>query len=248
MSRRAPVKGRRGYNRLAVALCLVPILGLAATGMSYTTSRENQDTARVQPVLSTHTARMDFTMPASAYVDLDVDDAPSMTAPPEPSVPIAGTSAAPENTPESVPETPEPEQEPDHNWTHSDAVKLAKAIWGEARGCSRKQQAGVAWCAVNRTDSDSRLWPNDLGKVIEQPYQFVGYDPGNPLDPKLLEIAVDVLTRWENEKRTGTPDPGRVLPQDYYYFTGDGYVNYFRRQFIDTGEYWDWSLPSPYGD
>lgn len=245
MSRRAPFKRRRGYNRLAVALCLVPILGLATTGLSYTTSRESQNTAQIQPARSTHMARMDFTMPVDAHIDIPEDTAKL----PTPDVPLNAPASTPEITQDDPITTPEPESEnQDREWTHGDAVKLAKAIWGEARGCSRKQQAGVAWCAVNRTDSDSRLWPNDLDKVIEQPYQFVGYNPNNPVDPKLLEIAIDVLTRWENEKRTGTPDPGRVLPQDYYYFTGDGYVNYFRRQFVDTGEYWDWSLPSPYGD
>lgn len=131
-------------------------------------------------------------------------------------------------------------------WTMDEAEALAKAMWGEARGCGDTHMAGVAWCALNRVDSP--LWPDDLVSVLAQKNQFCGYDPDYPVEPHILAIAEDVLMRYHTEKLTGTTDPGRVLPADYYFFTGDGYLNWFRTQYEDTGAYWDWSSPSPYAD
>ncbi len=147
-----------------------------------------------------------------------------------------------ESAGQTEPETPAPEKP----WTQYEAEELAKAIWGEARGCKPSHQAAVAWCALNRVGV--RPWGDDLISVLSQPSQFCGYDPEYPVDPDILAIAEDVLARYWSEQLTGTTDPGRVLPADYYYFTGDGYLNWFRTDFEDTGDYWDWSLPSPYGD
>lgn len=129
-------------------------------------------------------------------------------------------------------------------WAQDEAEALAKAMWGEARGCGDTHMAGVAWCALNRVDSP--LWPDDLIAVLAQKNQFCGYDPEYPVEPHILDIAEDVLMRYHTEKLTGTTDPGRVLPADYYYFTGDGRLNWFRTEYADDGVYWDWSLYSPY--
>ena len=131
-------------------------------------------------------------------------------------------------------------------YTVEDAEALAKAMWGEARGCGDTHMAAVGWCALNRVDSPA--WADDLLEVLSQPNQFCGYDPEYPVEPHILEIACDVLDRYYFEKETGIRNPGRVLPENYYYFTGDGYLNYFRTEYADTGVYWDWSLPSPYAD
>lgn len=101
------------------------------------------------------------------------------------------------------------------------AVALAKVMWGEARGCSTTEQAGVAWCVLNRADSD------------------------DPVEPELLALAEDVLARWELEQLC-VGSVGRVLPSDYLYFEGDGRHNYFRQEYIGDGTTWDWSLASPY--
>ena len=53
----------------------------------------------------------------------------------------------------------------------------------------------------------------------------------------------NVLQRWEKEK-AGYNDVGRILPNDYYYFRGDGRHNYFSK--VQNGKTWDWSLVSPY--
>ena len=128
------------------------------------------------------------------------------------------------------------------------AIALAKAMWGEDRGGTTTEKAAVAWCVLNRVDSDDPSFPDDVISVCAQDYpckQFDGYNPDYPVEPELLALAEDVLARWELEK-LGVGTVGRVLPPDYLYFEGDGQHNYFRREYIHSGETWDWSLESPY--
>lgn len=120
----------------------------------------------------------------------------------------------------------------------------AKTVWGEARGCPPQEQAAVMWCILNRVDSSE--FPNDILSVIEQPGQFAGYSPDNPVEPHLVALVEDVMGRWELEK-TAVGSVGRVLPQDYTFFTGDGVYNHFRDAY-KGGNTWDWSLNSPYGE
>lgn len=126
------------------------------------------------------------------------------------------------------------------------AEYLAKTIYGEARGCSTTEQAAVVWCVLNRVDDESGQWPDDIIGVVTQPRQFHGYDPDHPVLPELLAVAEDVLARWEIED-TCVGDVGRVLPEEYTYFSGDGQHNYFRTEW-SGGTTWEWGLESPYGD
>lgn len=155
-------------------------------------------------------------------------DADGEYIPPEATVPVVPIT----------PETPEPEEDP--------AEYLAKTIYGEARGCSTTEQAAVVWCVLNRVDDESGLWPDDIVAVVTQPSQFHGYDPDHPVVPEFLALAEDVLARWEIED-TCVGDVGRVLPQEYTYFSGDGRHNYFRTEYTG-GETWGWTAESPYGD
>lgn len=126
------------------------------------------------------------------------------------------------------------------------AVALARTMWGECRGCSTTEQAGVAWCILNRVDSPE--FPGDVVSVCAQDKpckQFDGYSPDYPVEDDLLALAEDVLARWQLEKM-GVGSVGRVLPPDYLYFEGDGIHNHFRRDYISSGETWDWRLGSPY--
>lgn len=120
---------------------------------------------------------------------------------------------------------------------------LAKTVWGESRGCSTTEQAATVWCVLNRADSSE--FPDDPLMVVQQKGQFDGYDPANPVEPELVTLVEDVMTRWELENDL-VGNVGRVLPKDYLYFEGDGAHNHFRKEYIKTGETWDWSLPSPY--
>ena len=115
---------------------------------------------------------------------------------------------------------------------------MARTIYAEARGCSTMEQAAVAWCVLNRVDAGY----GDIETVLTAPHQFATW--GGEIRQEQLDIAADVLMRWEREKG-GEADVGRVLPREYLWFTGNGSENLFRDAY-DGGEYWDWSLPNPY--
>ena len=128
------------------------------------------------------------------------------------------------------------------SYTQEDAELIAQALWGEARNCESTHQAAVVWCILNRVDSPA--YPDTIREVVTQKYQFAGYHAENPVEPELLALAYDVLARWSIE-----PDcvgaVGRVLPEEYLYFGGNGEVNQFRTRYMG-GEVWDWALQSPY--
>lgn len=148
------------------------------------------------------------------------------------------TDAALITSPPSAAETPAP-YVPDE----AEVEMLARVLWGEARGVpSDMEKAAVVWCVLNRVDA--ARWPDTVAEVVTEPSQFAGYSPDYPATEELKAIAADVLTRWERERREGG-DVGRVLPAEYFFFTGDGERNYFRTEFTG-GAFWDWTLPNPY--
>ena len=128
--------------------------------------------------------------------------------------------------------------------SENDAVVLAKMAWGEARGCSDMEVAATMWCVLNRVDNSGK----SVIEVITAPGQFYGYSENHPVDERLYKLAVDVLTRWENEKQGLSPEEsGRVLPKGYLFFHGSNGQNHFRDQYNhDNAIYWDWSYPNPY--
>lgn len=115
---------------------------------------------------------------------------------------------------------------------------MARTIYAEARGCSTMEQAAVAWCVLNRVDAGY----GTVEEVLTAPHQFASW--GGEVGQEQLDIAADVLIRWEREK-AGEADVGRVLPREYLWFTGNGSENLFRDTY-EGGEYWNWSLPNPY--
>ena len=124
------------------------------------------------------------------------------------------------------------------------AEYIAKTVYGEARGCSVTEQAAVIWCILNRVDERSSYGPYDVIRVVTKKNQFHGYIPSNPVTEEHYDLAIDVLSRWLKEK-AGETDVGRVLPEEYLYFSGDGVHNHYRTDWRG-GERWDWSLESPY--
>lgn len=119
---------------------------------------------------------------------------------------------------------------------------LGRTIWGEAEGVqSKTEQAAVAWCILNRVDATGQT----IAEVVTAPGQFYGYyRVKGEVPEEFLDLAADVLNRWNLEKQ-GAEDVGRVLPADYLYFTGDGERNHFRKEYQST-DYWGWTLKSPY--
>ncbi len=159
--------------------------------------------------------------------------------PPEPELAETVAFAAPELA-EDVPlDSGEPEPEV-IDTSAKDA--LAKMVWGEARGCSRKEQAACVWVVLNRVD-DPR-WPESILGVLTQLGQFAGYDPENPVEPEIRALVDDVIARWGMEAQC-IGSVGRVIPDDYFFWQGDGQHNIFRREYKDTAT-WSWEMEDPY--
>lgn len=123
----------------------------------------------------------------------------------------------------------------------SDVELIAKTIYGEARGCSTIEQSAVIWCILNRVDAGY----GSIEHVITKPYQFAGYKESNPVKGEFVELAIDVLLRWQIEKHC-IGDVGRTLPSEYLWFHGDGTYNYFRDKYSGDYHIWDWSCLNPY--
>ncbi len=122
-------------------------------------------------------------------------------------------------------------------------IMLAKLLYREARGIgSDEQKAAVVWCVLNRADAG--YCNGDVARVIKAPHQFA-WASNTPVWDELYELAKDVLTRWLLEKEDFT-NVGRILPNDYLYFAGNGKVNRFRQKYSIHSNYWDWSLENPY--
>lgn len=125
--------------------------------------------------------------------------------------------------------------------SQSDIDLIAKTVWGEARGCSIMEQSAVIWCILNRVDAGM----GTIKEVVTAPYQFTGYKETNPIEGEFVELAQDVLIRWQAEKYC-IGDVGRTLPDTYLWFHGDGKHNIFRDAFSGDYHIWDWNCINPY--
>ena len=140
-----------------------------------------------------------------------------------------------------------PEFEYEKLYSESDIEIAAKIILKEAESVKDNcgvsgdcHRAAVIWCILNRVDAGY----GDFEEVATAPNQFAYY-PNTRIVKEFYELAEDVLDRWSQEK-AGIKDVGRVLPQDYLWFRGNGKVNIFRNKYKGDYEIWDWSLPDPY--
>lgn len=124
----------------------------------------------------------------------------------------------------------------------ADVECVARTLWHECRGVeSTAEKAAVVWCILNRVDNER--WANNIYDVCTEPDQFA-YEANAPLDPELMWLAEDVITRW-NMENDRWDDVGRTLPYNYYFFSGTGKRNWFRKEYRSSDN-WDWSLPDPY--
>ena len=126
-------------------------------------------------------------------------------------------------------------------YTEQDALDIAKVLYHECRGVpSKTEQACVAWTVLNRVDKDN----STVYSVVRAPHQFAFYEDA-PVRDELLDLAYDVLERWNREKN-GETDVGRVLPEEYIFFYGRDGRNHFRDNYKGSYNIWDYSLDSPY--
>lgn len=103
-------------------------------------------------------------------------------------------------------------------------------------------RAAVVWCILNRADATG----NSISSIITAPHQFA-WVPSQAYSQEQYDFVKDIFTRWLLEKE-GFENVGRVLPEEYKWFHGDGYHNHFRNAYSGSYAIWDWSLPSPYDD
>lgn len=149
----------------------------------------------------------------------------------------------PEPTPEPPPASPFTEEDVDLMAELLTAEALVVKWDGERWGVSAYARiAAVGWCALNRYDRGTAT----LEEVIKKPHQFAWVE-GIEAPEDIRQLAADILDRYWAEKQ-GQTDVGRTLPASYLFFCGDGRENYFREEYEDTGEVWDWSLPDPYAE
>lgn len=126
-------------------------------------------------------------------------------------------------------------------YTKQDAIDIAKVLYAECGGVpSVTEQACVAWTILNRVDK----YESTVYSVVRAPNQYA-FRSGSPVNDDLLDLAYDVLDRWNREKN-GETDVGRVLPPEYTFFWGDGSHNHFRDNYNGSYNIWDYSLESPY--
>jgi hypothetical protein len=119
---------------------------------------------------------------------------------------------------------------------------LAKILYSECRGVpSKAEQAAVAWCILNRADSETS--PDTIYKVVTAANQFA-WNPNAPVTSELRSLANDVLFRYKLEK-LGVAEVGRTLPSSYLFFAGSKGRNRFRQSY-ESRTYWKWTLPDPY--
>ena len=154
---------------------------------------------------------------------------PDQAEAPETAIPVPVYSLAPSTT----------------LYSDEDVAAIAKTVYGEALIThSDMEMAAVAWCILNRVDSTETFFPDTIVEVVTQDSQFHGYSESNPVDPHIEWLVRDVLDRWSLEK-AGAEEVGRILPEEYLYFWGDGRHNHFTTEY-HAGTTWDWSAENPY--
>lgn len=136
--------------------------------------------------------------------------------------------------------------EPVKHFPESTYVKGAIMVHGEAGGvASITERSGCLWIACNRVVNVR--YPDSLESVIEQKWQFDGYDPNGTYTEADYNLAVDVFERFYREQNGESPEAvGRTLPAEYIFFTGDGAHNYFTKEQNGTPYIWGSQLISPY--
>ena len=135
-----------------------------------------------------------------------------------------------------------------------EAEQLAMLVQLESGGIpNRDEQAAVVWCVLNRVDDETGRFPDTITEVLLQPGQFYSKPLSIQIDPESLELVYDILFRWyissvsEGHLDRTEVTLGRTIPHDYLFYYGDGEHNYFRREFLDYSDQWDWSYPEVYG-
>ena len=104
-------------------------------------------------------------------------------------------------------------------FSDEDINALAKTLYGEANCVeSEAERSMVIWTILNRYDAGG--YGKTIYAICAAPCQFSGYDPDHPITDRNLDLVMDVIDRWERERR-GEENVGRTLPREYCYFIAD---------------------------
>ena len=126
---------------------------------------------------------------------------------------------------------------------YAEAVAIAGVMYAEARGLDKREMSMVAWCILNRYDT--QRFGSTMSQVIWAKSQFAHSNRTMSDDgTDLVWLAQDVLTRWYREQK-GEVNVGRTLPQGLCYYYGNGRHNLFRARNSGTGSY-NFGLWNPY--
>jgi hypothetical protein len=115
--------------------------------------------------------------------------------------------------------------------TSGDIELLAKAVWGEARGCDPAEQSLVIWTVLQRVDAGD--YGDTIEAVLTDPRQFGGYRAKNPVDPEIYALCAREASKWASGDLPPTSIP-YAPTRPYLFFDGrrgnDGKRhNYFRK-------------------
>lgn len=112
----------------------------------------------------------------------------------------------------------------------------AKLMYGEACGVENELEIRATLVVALNRMNDIR-WSDDLVKVIYEPNQFAPWK--GSVSQEWLDRARDTIETWY------AVDDFYILPKDYFFFSGDGKRNHFRKEYTSR-EYWDWSYEYRY--
>ena len=118
--------------------------------------------------------------------------------------------------------------ENDMLYTQQDVEAVARAVYGEARGCSPDEQRLVVWCIMQRVDSEQ--WPDSITGVVTQPGQLHGYDPTHPLDETILALCDEELAKWAAGEEAPVHEIYAPSRPFYYFDSRSGNGNFFREE------------------
>ncbi len=89
------------------------------------------------------------------------------------------------------------EDKSSYDQVDEDIDLLAKAIYGEARGASRKLKIATAQTVLNRTGKN-KWWGNTLKEVILKPKQYSSFNPNDPNYNKVMNpLKYEELLKYE---------------------------------------------------
>ena len=75
-----------------------------------------------------------------------------------------------------------------------EAEYMAKVFYGMDRNHAESYLRAIAWCIFNRVEHYA--YPDTIQGVCEQPKQWIGYSPDNPVLTEHYELALAELKVW----------------------------------------------------